>query len=149
MSIKNIVFRIVLLLFPALTAAGQSGSLTSGPEEIIQKLEEAGVFEAPGYELTSEYDAYREYDNLQGLFFDALPYHGDSTRVFCWFGLPEDMQEGVKVPAVVLVHGGGGTVFPEWVKKWNDRGYAAISVALEGQVAGPRDEDNRWPTHDY
>jgi dienelactone hydrolase len=35
---------------------------------------------------------------------------------------------------VVLVHGGGGTAFKEWVKKWNDQGYAAISIAVEGQT---------------
>lgn len=127
----------------------QIGSVSSGPEEIIQKLEDAGVFKVPDFEFTSDYDGYRTYDHLQGLFFDALPYHGDSTKVFCWFGLPENIPEGSRVPAVILVHGGGGTVFPDWVKKWTDRGYAAISLALEGQTAGPKDADNKWPTHFY
>jgi len=149
MQLKTIVSAIALMIFPVLITAGQEGSTTSGPEEIIQKLEEGGVFKVPAYHFTSDYNAYRSYDHLQGLFFDALPYHGDSTKVFCWYGFPEDIPEGSKVPAVVLVHGGGGTVFPDWVKKWTDRGYAAISIALEGQVAGPRDADNKWPTHDY
>ncbi len=133
--------------FPVVMA--QQGSETSGPEEIIQKLETSGVFEVPEFDLTSDYNGYRTYDHLQGLFFDALPYHGDSTKVFCWYGLPDNIPEGIKVPAVVLVHGGGGTAYPDWVKKWNDRGYAAISIALEGQVAGVRDADNKWPTHAY
>ena len=130
-------------------AMAQQGSETSGPGEIIQKLEAAGVFEVPDFKFTSEFDGYRTYDHLQGLFFDALPFHGDSTKVFCWYGLPSDLPEGTKVPAVVLVHGGGGTVYPDWVKKWTDRGYAAISIALEGQVAGVKDAASRWPTHDY
>ena len=38
------------------------------------------------------------------------------------------------VPGVVLVHGGGGTAFSEWVTEWTNRGYAAISIAVEGQT---------------
>ena len=34
----------------------------------------------------------------------------------------------------MLVHGGGGTAFREWVEKWTERGYAAISIAVEGQT---------------
>lgn len=143
----SLYFLIGIIISPA--AISQIGSETTGPVEIIQKLEQAGVFEVPDFEFTSEYDGYRSYDHLQGLFFDALPYHGDSTKVFCWYGIPENIPDGSKVPAVVLVHGGGGTVFPDWVKKWTDRGYAAISIALEGQVAGAKDADNGWPTHFY
>ena len=38
------------------------------------------------------------------------------------------------VPGVVLVHGGGGTAFRDWVKAWVDRGYAAIAMDLTGCV---------------
>ena len=34
----------------------------------------------------------------------------------------------------MLVHGGVGTAFKEWVTKWNDQGFAAISIAVEGQT---------------
>ncbi|MCP4310160.1 MAG: prolyl oligopeptidase family serine peptidase [Bacteroidetes bacterium] len=146
---QNKMLAFVSICTTCILTMGQTGSQTSGPQEIIQKLETAGVFEVPEFEFTSEYDGYRTYDHLQGLFFDALPYHGDSTKVFCWYGLPENIPAGSKVPAVVLVHGGGGTVFPDWVKKWTDRGYAAISIALEGQVAGLKDAGNKWPTHPY
>ena len=73
------------------------------------------------------------------MFFNGLPDHGKTTKVFCWYGVPETLQKGKKAPAVVLVHGGGGTVFPDWVKKWTDHGYIAISIGLEGQVPGPKD----------
>ncbi|MGB2351709.1 MAG: InlB B-repeat-containing protein, partial [Akkermansiaceae bacterium] len=39
-----------------------------------------------------------------------------------------------QVPGVVLVHGGGGTAYSQWVQLWTDRGYAAISIAVEGQT---------------
>jgi dienelactone hydrolase len=35
---------------------------------------------------------------------------------------------------MVLVHGGGGTAFADWVKLWNDRGYAAIAIDTCGSV---------------
>src|SRR5438105_1708582 len=51
------------------------------------------------------------------LFFDALPYRGKSTRVFAWYSAPK--RDQTKVPGIVLVHGGGGTAYREWVGKWN------------------------------
>mgnify|MGYP003338076015 FL=1 len=35
-------------------------------------------------------------------------------------------------PGVVLVHGGGGTAFAEWVTLWAERGYVAIAMDLAG-----------------
>ena len=48
------------------------------------------------------------------------------------------------MPGVVLVHGGGGTAFQDWVDEWTSRGYAAISIAVEGQndtLASQSDQD--------
>ncbi|MBL9189669.1 MAG: acetylxylan esterase [Opitutaceae bacterium] len=91
---------------------------------------------------------------LKAIFYDALPWKGKPTRVFAWLGLPANRSG--KVPGVVLVHGGGGTAFKEWVQKWNAQGFAAIAIALEGQTdvrnpAGPRTESNPqgWQGHDW
>ena len=70
--------------------------------------------------------------NLRAIYFDALPWKGSPTKVFAWLGLP-DTRKG-PVPGVVLVHGGGGTAHTEWVTRWTDRGFAAISIAVEGQT---------------
>lgn len=83
-------------------------------------------------------EGVRSQDGMKAIFYDALPWKGKPTKVFAWLGLPE--KRAGKVPAVVLVHGGGGTAFKEWVKKWNEHGYAAISTAVEGQT------DERDPT---
>lgn len=102
----------------------------NGPDWVKNSLVENMVFETPVFLFASEYDQYRQYPNIRGLFFNGLPYHGKPTKVFCWYGVPETLQNGDKAPAVVLVHGGGGTVFPDWVKKWTDHGYIAISIGL-------------------
>ncbi len=69
---------------------------------------------------------------IKPIFYEALLWRGQPTRVFAWLGIPEN--HGGKIPGIVLVHGGGGTAFKEWVKKWNDHGFAAISIAVEGQT---------------
>lgn len=69
---------------------------------------------------------------VRAVFFEALPWKGKPTRVFARLGLPEERKK--KVPGIVLVHGGGGTAFGEWVRKWNEHGFAALSIAVEGQT---------------
>src|SRR5580704_12779153 len=63
-------------------------------------------------------------------------YHGLPTRVFAYYATPDTLagknSPGRKFPAVVLVHGGGGTAFREWCELWAKRGYAAIAMDLAG-----------------
>ncbi len=70
----------------------------------------------------------------KAIYFDALGYGGKPTRVFARIGLPAKANSKAPVPGVVLVHGGGGTAFSKWVQRWTERGYAAISIAVEGQT---------------
>ena len=80
-----------------------------------------------------------EYDIAEGepthgvraLFFRGHDLGGKRTRVFAYYGAPSH-AEGERLPAVVLVHGGGGTAYDVWVKQWCDRGYAAIALDTVG-----------------
>lgn len=81
---------------------------------------------------TYEAEGFKADGQVRAIFYDALTWKGKPTRVFAWIGLPAK-REG-KVPGMVLVHGGGGTAFKEWVQKWNAQGFAAISIAVEGQT---------------
>jgi len=72
-------------------------------------------------------------NGVRAVFFTGLPFRGKPTRVFAWLGVPK-VKPGEKVPAMVLVHGGGGTAFDEWVGLWVERGYAAIAMDTCGQV---------------
>lgn len=82
--------------------------------------------------------------NVKAIYFDALPWQGKPTKVFAWLGWPAKRKG--KVPGIVLVHGGGGTAFREWVEKWNEHGYAAIAIAHEGQI-DQRAEKKKWKQH--
>lgn len=87
-----------------------------------------------------------ETDGLQAVYYEAMPYQGKATRVFAYYGFPKEAV-GERVPAVVLVHGGGGTAFAEWVRIWNERGYAAIAMDLEGHTPADKGEDGTRPQH--
>lgn len=71
---------------------------------------------------------------LRSVYFDALDYQGLPTRTYAYVGIPAGASPVNPVPGVVLVHGGGGTAYREWVSLWTNRGYAAISIAVEGQT---------------
>ncbi len=103
-------------------------------------------------------------DGIRAISFQGLPFRGKPTRVFAWLGVPK-VSTGEKVPAMVLIHGGGGTAFDEWVRLWVERGYAAIAMDTCGQVPVGnygkwfRDEQGgppgwggfdqmNWPRHD-
>ncbi len=79
-----------------------------------------------------EAEGFKPEGTIRAIFYDAQPWQGKPTRVFAWIGLPA--RRTGKVPGMVLVHGGGGTAFKEWVQKWNAEGFAAISIAVEGQT---------------
>lgn len=71
---------------------------------------------------------------VNGVFLDALPYKGRKTKFFAWYGVPAPKPGAARVPGVVLLHGGGGTASADWVKRWNEHGFAAIAPDLEGNL---------------
>lgn len=91
---------------------------------------------------------------VHAIFYDGVPYQGKPTKVFAYYGLPS--QEGAskegasdsssKFPGLVLIHGGGGTAFAEWVRLWNRRGYAAIAMDVCGCV--PEGTYGNWKRHE-
>ena len=83
--------------------------------------------------------------DVRSIFYAGLPFQKKPTRVFAYLGLPK-VEPGKKVPGIVLVHGGGGTAFDQWVRLWNSRGYAAIAMDLCGCV--PVGKYDNWNRHD-
>ena len=72
-----------------------------------------------------------EGKTLRSLYYEGEPYHGKTTRVFAYLARPE--KSGARLPAMVLVHGGGGTAFKQWAELWARRGYVALAMDLAGQ----------------
>lgn len=89
-----------------------------------------------------------QVDGVKAFFYQGASYKGQPTRVFAYYGVPSNRPENSngKLPAMVLIHGGGGTAFDRWVKVWNERGYAAIAMDLCGCV--PVGTYGNWKRHD-
>lgn len=85
-------------------------------------------------------------EGVSELFYAGLPWRGRPTRVYAYLGLPREASTK-PVPAMVLVHGGGGTAFDEWVREWTRRGYAAIAMDTCGCTAGG--EHLKRPRHEH
>ena len=73
------------------------------------------------------------YQHIDPIFYDGDTYKGRQVKHFAYIGLPEGASAENPVPAVVCVHGGQDTAQEEWVKLWNDKGYAAIAMDLNGK----------------
>lgn len=95
------------------------------------------VLDAPKVQDASGFEGA----GVKPIFYDGLPFNGKTTRVFAWLGLPK-VEDGKKCPGIVLVHGGGGTAFDNWVRMWTARGYAAIAMDTCGQL--PKGTSNHW-----
>ena len=103
------------------------------------------LYKVPAWEQTDR----ASQDGMTGILYESIPFQGNRVQVFAYYGVPEGEAPEEGWPAVVCVHGGGGTAFPEWVAKWNAQGYAAISMDLEGHYPihkSERREDGRIST---
>ncbi|MCB4797879.1 alpha/beta hydrolase family protein [Neotamlana laminarinivorans] len=86
------------------------------------------LYKTPNWRKTEK----AKQEGVTSILYESSPVSGQKVEVFAYYGIPEGDTPKDGWPAVVCVHGGGGTAFHEWVKKWNKHGYAAISMDLEG-----------------
>ena len=92
-------------------------------------------------------------EGVKSFYFAGASFRGKPTRVFAYYGVPQAGPPGElkaapgKYPAMVLIHGGGGTAFDRWVKVWTSRGYAAIAMDLCGCV--PVGTYGNWKRHEH
>ncbi len=74
---------------------------------------------------------------IRALLYVGEPFHGKPTHVFAYYATPGtlagDPSKDKNLPAIVLLHGGGGSAFKNWAEMWAKRGYAAIAMDLSGE----------------
>ena len=90
------------------------------------------LWDTPAFERAPQHD--RQDQGVEAYFLQSVSYNDVPTHVFAYVGIPSTATKDNPVPGVVLIHGGGGTAFCDWVKMWNDWGYAAIAIDTEGRI---------------
>lgn len=77
-------------------------------------------------------------DNMTAVKFESVAYplkDLDHKRTFAVVGTPDAQQNPMPeggYPGIVLVHGGAGQVYPDWVEYWTEKGYVAIAIDVFG-----------------
>lgn len=124
------------------TACPPGMATGTGPWD-LKTLRRTPQAQTTGVEEVTELrpDGQRVEVRVATLLYEGEPYQGRPTRVFAYYARPKETA-GQKLPGIVLVHGGGGTAFPQWARLWAARGYAALAMDLAGK--GP----NRAPIPD-
>ena len=103
-------------------------SLTLTAKQKIGPWDLTELYKAPKWEKTDK----AAKPGMTGILYSSIPVKDKAVQVFAYYSAPKGKAPDGGWPAVVCVHGGGGTAFDTWVKSWNDHGYAAISMDLEG-----------------
>ena len=115
-----------------LSAVPPAGSVESKPVKRVIPWDGSALAKTPVMHATTE----RPARGMRSFFYEGADYKGKPTWVFAYYAAPEGTPSAGGWPAVVCVHGGGGSAFPAWVTHWNKQGYAAIAMDLEGHLPG-------------
>ncbi|MCM8528513.1 MAG: prolyl oligopeptidase family serine peptidase, partial [Lentisphaeraceae bacterium] len=125
-----------LLLFTICISLISSADDKAGPWNLTK------LYKVPKWEKTEK----ASKPGMTGILYSSLPLKGAKVQVFAYYSAPKGKTPEGGWPAVVCVHGGGGTAFEAWIKQWNDHGYAAISMDLEGHYPIGSHKTGRTPT---
>jgi dienelactone hydrolase len=87
------------------------------------------------------WEAPNAEEGVKAVWIAGPMYKGKATRAFAYYGVPPGNG---RVPGMVLIHGGGGTAFAEWIRMWNRRGFAAIAVDTVGTIPAKADPKQLW-----
>tara|TARA_B110000046_G_scaffold186011_1_gene231333 strand:- start:1797 stop:3050 length:1254 start_codon:yes stop_codon:yes gene_type:complete len=139
------VNRIFAAFWMTMTLALSASTFASDEANVeINNLNQLAQHDSP----PEVFDRTENKGGIDSLYFSGEPYQGKSTRIFSYYKAPEG--EG-PFPAVVLVHGGGGSAYQTWVKKWNEAGFAALAIAVEGQTGTQINKrpPNKWQKHQW
>lgn len=121
MNMRPVIFLGVIILFGLKSYA-----------QMVGPWDTTALRKAPSWRETDLAPA----DGMISILYESLDFLGNTVEVFAYYSAPAGEMPTGGWPAVVYAHGGGCTAIPAWVKFWNNHGYAAISMDLEGRYPG-------------
>lgn len=124
-NLPSLFFTLLFLIANVLVSAAEPEAASLwNPDEIFAKPPVAQWGEPDGL--------------VRPVYYEGESFNGKPTRVFAYYGKPEGNGP---FPAVILIHGGGGKAFSDWVELWVKRGYVALAPDLSGNGPDGRLED--------
>ena len=125
-----------------LAAAGAVGNGTAGSagpdktfglqETVCEDLNPADywnakeLFKVPSYRANPYPES--EFPGMKALLVKGKGPDNSEAEFFAYYGHPEGRTPKGGWPGVVLVHGGGGTAYPQYVQRWVKGGFAVIAL---------------------
>lgn len=98
-------------------------STVLGAEEIRGLWDKAELFQQPTVQMGTSTDG--PGCTVTTVTISGISYQGAARTFSACLAVPTKLTG--KAPAVVLVHGGAGTSFPQWAMQWAEKGYVAIA----------------------
>ena len=92
---------------------------------------------------------------MRDILVDGFGPNDARAEFFCYYALPEAPMPQGGYPAVLLVHGGGGTAYPNYVDMWRKLGFAVLAPDLRNarpaadKVADCLKKEMPWPAETY
>jgi dienelactone hydrolase len=133
---RHVVLKIALIVsFCSVIPTTASGQPL--PKVEVETAKQVGSWKLDKLHRSPSFKWVDKTSRIRSLTYKSEPFNGAATDVFAFYATPgsisQDASKDKNLPAVVLIHGGGGTAFPEWVQLWAKRGYAAIAMDLSGR----------------
>lgn len=132
-----LLIAIVVLATAHLSAGEKDAAQKDAAQKQVAEKQYVGPWNLAELEKVPAAEWGEPVERIREVRYVGEEFEGKPTHVFAYYGQPEG--DG-PFPGVVLVHGGGGKAFKDWVSHWVQRGYAAIAMDLAGN--GP---DGRLP----
>jgi len=83
---------------------------------------------------------------IEEVYYQSRPYNGKPVRIFGYFCYPLNSKK--PLPALLIVHGGGGTASQKRASRWARHGYATFAIDLPGKGERRRSSRSTGPNMD-
>ena len=121
---KRLMLWAIALVGASLSWGGTEGvaSFNDDPAK-YWNLDE--LSKTPSYRVSPH--AESDWKGLQALLVKGKGPKDGEAEFFCTYALPETPRPPKGYPCVLLVHGGGGTAFPNYIDHWRKNGFAVLA----------------------
>lgn len=136
--------KFILSILPLFLLSACNNQSTPSQEEEKRVMHNESVYK-DGVDFDSSlwsspeffYEPTKDKGDIKALYIRS-DYKDEESYAFAYLGYPSIKKE--KMPAVLLLHGGAGTAYYEWVEEYTKLGFVALAIDLEGHV--PLDTGN-------